>query len=221
VRVNLFPWMTFDVRPVLPEDWVEQVLAVAADARMTTLQPASSTSREEPSSGGVVVHTVDGHEVDRRLPWLTALYRDGFRVRAERFAGRPVSSARDPLYAINLNVQVGGNRYECHVDSNPVGALLYVTDHPKGTGGELVVGHDPEARSLDAVDADCSVIYPVAGHLVLFDARRHPHYVRPLRTPGRSRIAVAMNYYTADSPEDDRPADLSDHLFALDGQTAG
>ena len=66
-------------------------------------------------------------------------------------------------------------RFECHIDSNPLTGLLFCTDHL--TGGELVFAHDAEAADIAAVERDCSVIRPHAGHLIFFDARRHPHYV--------------------------------------------
>ena len=38
-------------------------------------------------------------------------------------------------------------------------------------GGELVFAHDPRAADIAAVERDCSVIRPHAGHLIFFDAR--------------------------------------------------
>ena len=35
-----------------------------------------------------------------------------------------------------------------------------------------------------------------AGHLILFDGRRNPHYVRPLASDNDIRIVAVMNYYT-------------------------
>jgi hypothetical protein len=115
-----------------------------------------------------------------------------------------------------MNVQEGTDRYECHVDTNPVEALLYVTDHPRGTGGELVVSNNTEAQSVEDVDKDCSVLYPVAGQLVFFDGRFFPHYVRALQSPAL-RVAVGMNYYTDDCPEETRPQDLNDYLYGVEG----
>jgi 2OG-Fe(II) oxygenase superfamily len=103
-------------------------------------------------------------------------------------------------------------RYECHVDSNPIEGLLYVTDHPKSSGGELAVATKVNAASVADVEADCSVIYPTYGNLVFFDARRFAHYVRPLVSDDARRVVVAMNYYTPSCPESNRPKSLSAHL---------
>jgi hypothetical protein len=216
--VALRSWTTVDVRSDLPVDWVAQILAVAAHAPTTTLLLAAPTGTEP--SGWVVVHSVDGGEVGRRLPWLTDLYEDVFRRRVERCAGDRVSPAADPRRALSLDVQTGGNRYQPNEGDRHWGALLHVTDHPEGTGGELVLGHDPQARTIEEIDAACSVIHPEAGHLLLFDARRHPHYVRPLRTPGRSRIAVTMSYPGVDAGVANRTR-LAHRSATLDSRLVG
>ena len=124
--------------------------------------------------------------------------------------------AADKRYAVVMNVQENDtSRYECHIDTNPIVGLLYVTTHPKGDGGELVVANNQFASNVTEVDRDASVLYPAAGHLVFFDGRRHPHYVRSL-VGSDIRVAVAMNYYLAGNPESSRPEDLNLYLY---GQT--
>jgi hypothetical protein len=102
-------------------------------------------------------------------------------------------------------------RFECHVDSNPLTGLLFCTNH--SAGGELVVAHDPAAADIAAVERDCSVIRPHAGHLIFFDAREHPHYARPLTEASGTRIVAVMNFYTDSCPESTRPAELNRHLY--------
>ena len=104
-------------------------------------------------------------------------------------------------------------RFECHVDSNPLTGLLFCTDHLTGAGGELVFAHDPTAADIDAVERDCSVIRPQAGHLIFFDGREHPHYARPLLSRSDVRIVAVMNFYTESFPESTRPQELNHHLF--------
>lgn len=99
------------------------------------------------------------------------------------------------------------------VDSNPIEGLLYFTSHPPGAGGELVVARNSAATSVEEVDADCAEVFPFAGHLLFFDARRFPHYVRRLTSAGAMRVVAAMNYYTPSCDESQRPADLNEHLF--------
>lgn len=121
--------------------------------------------------------------------------------------------AADDRYGIILNVQRGtGMRFECHVDSNPLTGLLFCTDHPAG-GGELVVGHDPAAADVDAIERDCSVIRPHAGHLIFFDGRKNPHYARPLALEADVRVVAVMNFYTGSCPESTRPPELNRHLY--------
>jgi hypothetical protein len=148
---------------------------------------------------------------------LIDLYQREFRFIAEEIFQTPLKCASDPRIRVNLNVQTGNSmRYEAHVDSNPVEGLLYATSHPAGSGGELVVANSPDVRGTAAIDRDCATIYPTEGHLVLFDARQYPHYVRHLRDANGIRVVAAMNYYTSSCTEADRPSDLNRHLFGED-----
>jgi hypothetical protein len=209
-----FTWVTSQVGGLLPPDWREQLVETAMkDSKFKVLTASSVTSREEHPDVEIPSYTVDGRALREAAPWLTDLYHSTFRDLAAQFCGQLVDTARNELYGAVLNMQRGPMTYECHVDSNPVQGLLYVTTHAPGDGGELVVGRQSDAHSTAAVEADCEVIYPVAGHLHFFDGRRWPHYVRPLREASAVRVVVAMNFYTEDSPESARPADLDEHLF--------
>ncbi|MGN6258533.1 MAG: 2OG-Fe(II) oxygenase [Solirubrobacterales bacterium] len=191
------------------------VARVAAKSRI--LQPTSSTSREADPDLRLKTLTVGGEETCAHLPWLADLYKGPFRELAQRCSDLEVTVARDKRYGAVINVKQGTSMsYECHVDSNPLEGLLYVTSHPPGTGGELVVSNRGDVQSREEVDADCSIIYPVAGHLIFFEASRHSHYVRPLRSEQDMRVVVAMNFYTQALPESARPRDLNRHLFGED-----
>ncbi|MFM8572493.1 MAG: 2OG-Fe(II) oxygenase, partial [Pirellula sp.] len=171
------------------------------------------TSRELSNDIHIPVVTVGGRAVKEHLPWLYSLYLKEFRDIAQSLTTENVQTAQDDRYAINLNVQCGNQmRYECHVDSNPIEGLLYLTDHPAGCGGELVVSQSEDARGTVAISESATRIYPVAGKLVFFDARLHPHFVAPLRLPEDRRIVAAMNYYLPSCPESARPSDLNRHL---------
>ena len=54
---------------------------------------------------------------------------------------------------------------------------------------------------------------PQAGHLIFFEGREHPHYVRALRAADDIRVVAVMNYYTDECPESTRPPELSRHLY--------
>ncbi len=211
---SLFCWTTFDVGEFLPDNWHIQLEEISARyAKSKELIPTSITSREDPGVSCVSVKTVGGVCLADSAPWLYSLYQNSFRVLAQRVAGRSIYCAEDKRIAINLNIQSGaGSRYEAHVDSNPLEGLLYVTTHPAGTGGQLVVGLRPDLCGVDAIKRYSAMIYPIRGHLVFFDARINPHYVESLLSDDDCRIVVAMNYYTDDCTESDRPADLNYHL---------
>jgi hypothetical protein len=213
-----FSWTTFDVRDLLPAKWEATLKRIAVERAVPrTLVSGSVTSREDNSFVEVDVLTVTGRTLRELCPWLYELYCTKFNELAELVARRPVTPAIDVRYGAVLNVQRGSRmRYECHVDSNPMEGLLYVTSHHRGSGGELAIARDPQAHSPKQIDADCDEIYPVAGHLVFFDARDRPHYVRALKDDDGLRVVVAMNFYTDDCRECDRPADLNRHLFGED-----
>jgi len=211
---NIFWYKEFDIQAQLPDNWVDLIMNVALqNAVAKTLISSSITSREISKNEQIPVLTVGGHTINEELPWLNKLYTGLIRDKAQTFTSEPVSIAKNIKYAINLNIQKGSMmRYECHVDSNPIAALLYVTSHPPGTGGELVVSSDPSARGIKAIQQNATCIYPKSGTLVFFDGRHFPHYVAPLTNESDIRVVVAMNLYTDSAPETSRPADLSKHL---------
>lgn len=213
-----FHWTSFDVNGMLPANWNSDVRRVAAELRTSkVLVPTSVTSRESPAVDAIPVMTVGGLVVKERLAWLYDLYHGPFRELAQDCSVEAVVTAGDDRYGVVLNVQEGPvMRYECHVDSNPIEGLLYCTSHLPGSGGELVVANSTAARDVDGVEEDSSVVYPIAGNVVFFDARDLAHYVRPLVDDDAVRIVAAMNFYTPSSPETHRPPDLNRHLFGQD-----
>ncbi len=102
-------------------------------------------------------------------------------------------------------------RFECHVDSNPVTGLLFLTGHPEG--GELVVSRDPDAIGVDGLERDCITIKPEAGQIIFFDGKNHPHYARELSSESDVRVVAVMNFYTKSCPESTRPPELNRHRF--------
>lgn len=209
-----FWYREFDVKHLMPDGWMQQVNEVVeTHSKAKTLVASSVTSRELSNNTQIPVVTVGGRVVKEHLPWLYSLYLNEFREIAQSLTSEQVQIAQDDRYAVNLNVQRGKDmRYECHVDSNPIEGLLYLTDHPPGSGGELVVSHTEDARGTIAISEHATRIYPVSGKLVFFDARLHPHFVAPLRLPEDRRIVAAMNYYLPSCPETARPSDLNRHL---------
>jgi 2OG-Fe(II) oxygenase superfamily len=213
-----FHWHTFDLSSFLfiqvGDSWEEQVIHFALQKmNIIKLQPNSTTSREKEDVLSLKSGVVNGQEIKQGIPWLYNIYRTHLRELAEFVVKKPVVCANNDLYGININIQVGDQmRYECHVDSNPVQGMLYATSHRFGEGGELVVANEQDVFGIDEVDKDCTIIHPKSGRIIFFDARKHSHYVRPLVSKEHFRIAIAMNFYTEDSPESTRPANLSKHL---------
>jgi hypothetical protein len=211
--VRRFGWTAFDVASLLPGDWAGDITSVAAGADFRDFPRTPILSREAEDVAHITRGRVRADAVRRRMPWLYHLYRNDFRDLAEQAWREPINAASDDRYGVVLNVQLGTEmRFECHVDSNPVTGLLFLTDHTDG-GGELVVGHDPEASSVEALERNGSVIRPQAGQLIFFDGKTHPHYARSLRSAADMRVAAVMNFYTESCRESTRPLELNRHLF--------
>ncbi|WP_030487127.1 2OG-Fe(II) oxygenase [Micromonospora chokoriensis] len=209
-----FHWHVYDVGSVLPAGWDTALLDVAhRTARRHSFRPTMSTAREVPDVE-ISLETVSGEELRREAPWLHELYGGWFRDLARRLADEELHTTSTLNRALSLNILRGdGERYPCHVDSNPMQGLLYLTDMSEETGGALVVARDRGARNVDEVNADCGVIYPRRGQLYFFDARAHAHYVEPMRHDDALRAVVTMNYYSPSCPETARPAGLDEQLF--------
>jgi len=207
-----FRWTTFDVTSQLPPGWQRDIAAAAARADFREFPRTPVLSREAAQVTHIPRGRVHAQDVRHRLPWLYWLYRGHFLELAREMHLEPVAPALDERYGLVLNVQRGtAMRFECHVDSNPLTGLLFCTDH-RG-GGELVFAHDQDATGVGAVERDCSVIRPHAGHLIFFDGRFYPHYARPLMSEWDTRIVAVMNYYTESCPESTRPPELNRHRF--------
>ncbi len=210
-----FVWHTYDVRALLPDRWQEDLVKIARDhAQTRTPNRRSVTSREDFDVPGVPVSTVGGDVLRPLVPWLFELYENQFRQLAQRVAGEPVVVSTRDSTALNLNVQLGSSkRGKAHVDSNPLGGLLYVTSHPQGSGGELAVARNEKAVGVTEIEASSALISPVAGHFVLFDGRRNPHFVRPLNEEDGIRVVATLDYYTLSCTESSRPIDSDADLF--------
>lgn len=210
--LSRFHWTTFDLNGILPAGWLRDVSEAAGDADFREFPRTPVLSREAPDVRRIRRGRVHADQVRKRLPWLYASYRTVFLDLAREVRAERVMAAGDQRYGVVLNVQRGmTERFECHIDSNPLTGLLFCTNH--AAGGELVFAHDPDAASIDEVERDCSVIRPQAGHMIFFDARRYPHYARPLITAFDVRVVAVMNFYTESCPESTRPKELNRHLY--------
>ena len=208
-----FRWTTFDLTSQLPRNWHSDIIEAAAYADVREFPRTPILSREAASISHIRRGRLEAHRVQKVLPWLSNMYREKFLELAKlAWPSEKVVPADDDRIGVVLNVQRGtAMRFECHVDSNPIAGLLFFTDHREG--GELVFAHDKDAADIDAVERDCSVIRPHAGHLIFFNGREYPHYARPLRGESEVRITAVMNYYTESWPESTRPPELNWHRF--------
>ena len=211
--LRAFSYWNRDVTSLFPKGWQEEIRAVAAEANSRAFPRTPILSREARAVTHIERGRVDADTVMQRLSWLYKLYRTDFLELAAEARGEPIDAADDDRYGVVLNVQRGKTmRFECHVDSNPVTGILFLTDHPAG-GGELIVSHDPDAVGVDELERDCTTIRPQAGQIIFFDGKTYPHYARCLSGESDVRVVAVMNFYTGSCPESTRPPELNRHRF--------
>lgn len=188
---------------LLPPNWYDNVKHIAdLHSYRVFLDSKSSTSREPENSKGVVLSMVDGNVIKSKLEWLYKLYKNELLELANESTKGKYSIAMNEKIGVNINYLSGeGSRYEWHVDSNPLTGLLFVTTHPKGSGGDLVFKIGNKEKR----------IYPKRGTFLLFDAREIPHAVMPL-IKNDYRISIPFNFYEADKSQE-RPKDLDSCLY--------
>jgi hypothetical protein len=217
-----FTWHEYNVNSFLPKGWAEQIVSFALEAsEPTLLVPTSVTSRESSRDITIPILTASGVKIKEGLRWMFDLYRGTFRDLGQTCVYEPLSVGADEKHAIVINAQRGTDmRYECHVDTNPLSGVLFVTSHPYGEGGELVVANQSTAVGMADISSDCKIIFPASGKLIFFDARENPHFVRPLNDPLGVRVVVVMNFYTPWCLESARPRDLTSHMFGEDSRSA-
>jgi hypothetical protein len=207
-----FPSFSFG-RPVrlMPRTWHDDIIMCARYfSSWRELDGSSVTSRERDFGvhGAYSAGIVTGDVVAEELPWLDNLYRTTILDAVNELGLGRYTTATDVRAAVNINSIDPGGRYEWHVDSNPLTALLFVTTHEPDSGGELVFRPDPRFDSAASWE---HVVTPVSGDLLVFDAREAAHGVMPLGG-AQTRITVPMNYYlTGDAAV--RPADLDGYLY--------
>jgi hypothetical protein len=196
---------SFDVLELglVTQDDLEQIREVAsAEARPSVLRGDNGTSLEIESSR-IPYRLLDGEQVKSHAPHLNRLYNGAFLQLAERVIGARLLASPQQINGVNVNVVEGsGGRYEWHVDSNPLTGLLVLTDVSQETGGRLLFGRRP----IDQVQLSL-----FAGQLLIFDARRSPHSVEPLRAE-LQRFTAPMNFFLA-GEEISRPAGLDEALY--------
>jgi Rps23 Pro-64 3,4-dihydroxylase Tpa1-like proline 4-hydroxylase len=155
-----------------------------------------------------VFSLVDGEDVAAQVPWLLDLYQREI-LRLARINYGDVSCSAELRAGVNINMQHPGSRYEWHVDSNPLTAVLFVTSHDIMDGGALVFRPDTGDR-VTAETADQELkIQPTSGTLVFFRAQRYAHQVEKFSS--KYRISVPMNFFVSGIPQD--RADVDKYLY--------
>jgi hypothetical protein len=210
--MKIFSWISTDLSPLISENTIRFAFELAGNVPSVTLRGNHTTSRESQPvelESSIVTET----QLRVSIPeFVDNLYRGTILEIVRTLKNHTAYPASSGSHGVVLNYQKEGWRSECHVDSNPIAALLYLSSHDRDTGGELIVSNKGDVRGIDAVNSDCSVIQPKKGLLVIFDGRHHTHYVNKIVTGHKARLVLAMNYYTDECPFSSRPTGLDEHL---------
>jgi hypothetical protein len=209
-----FSWHTFDLASSLPAGWRQELSDAAVTAAFGEYPPGPILAREAVCMRSISHGRLNAADLLRSLRWLYEAYHGYFLELAREASAELVMPTRDDRYGVALNVQ-RGNRGAVRMSRRlkSLTGLLFCTDHLAEADGELVFAHDEDAGSVEAVERDCTVIRPQAGHLIFFDGRKHPHYACPLTSESALRIVAVMNFYTTSCPESTRPLELNRHLY--------
>jgi hypothetical protein len=186
---------------LLPPTWKYEIESTVNRMALEA-QLGGHSSSLEPEGTILKYRLVDGVAIRSHLPWLDDLYKREFLSRASEVYGEQLAPSDQVQNGVNINVIQGPTqRYERHVDTNPLTGLLFVTTHGPEEGGQLVFRGDADRLECE----------PQQGHLLLFDARDAPHEVTPL-VSDTVRISVPMNYFTKEALAA-RPHDLDHYLY--------
>lgn len=200
---------------LLIPNWDSKIIKYTTkNAKKISIDPYGPTSFEDENIPPLSYNLVSGEGIKKDLSWLDNLYRTLFYKKAKKFGinilgkkeGKSLVLAKILLSGININMQIPGQRYDIHIDSNPLQGLLFVTDNPED--GALVVSkYKNVVGEKELLSTSPLYIYPKKGDLYFFNAQQNPHYVQEIKKG--IRISIPMNFYTNNSPETDRDPDLS------------
>lgn len=207
-----FPIYAAEISSLLPSGWQAEIQAVVSlHGFHSKLDGGSVTSRDGvfQAQESSQITVVDGRAAAAGVPWLLDVYRGPILDMANALGLGRYRPSQAIHSAVNINCQRDGERYEWHVDSNPLTGLLFASTLDAGQGGQLVFREDPLA-SGSSEDWELR-IRPRLGVLHLYDARAVAHTVEPV-LGDRMRLSIPMNFYFANDSEH-RPGDLDDYLY--------
>jgi hypothetical protein len=186
-----------------PNDWAADVQFLGeTSAAQVHLSGDSPDCREAHGTVGMTYRVVTGDTIAIALPWLMNFYRLTLAGYISQLLPSPIVACASERYGVNINIlQSKGDCYEWHVDPSPVAAVLFVTAHPPGCGGELALRIGDDERH----------VHPEKGLIAIFEGRAVQHAVLPLRED-TSRISIPMLYYHAGEPQY-FPQDLDRYLY--------
>lgn len=181
-------------------DWADRARAAVHDPTLGTILNKATSAARNMNEGGAYRHgVVDSLQVRQVIPELFGWY-EAARLLLESVVRRPVITSPYERSQITLKVYEEGGEHGWHRDTNPLTALLLLTE-TEGDYGTEVEGRDGAVFNVRNQPGD---LWVMAG-------RELRHKVPPVPA-GLWRCTVPLNYYHPDDTW--RPDGMDDLVYS-------
>jgi hypothetical protein len=215
---------------ITPEECAEHLQSVAAFREHNELPEIHRPAKDRP----LRYFVIDGGLIEKHFKKIHTLYLNGMNTLVNELSGFQLAPLENKLVGVNINIMPARrSSYRWHYDRTSVTAILYLNDVE---GGETVMYPNYRIllknrklqwlqRLLDSllrprivrgIFGNKQVVEPKAGRLVVMQANRCWHSVRPVAGE-RERINIILSY---DLPGAEFPmeAGLDKYLYTREKQ---
>lgn len=164
-----------DMSALLSESRKKVLLdAIRTNAVAKNLTLKHSTCRELEVSSIPFVYC-SGKPLEEEIPWLKEFYQKDVISTVRSALQRDIEPIEGMAQAITAHVLGHGMRFECHVDSYPTTANLYLQCPP--TGGELAVAPAADTRGYEEIVSKATLLTPKPMELSIVHLNKNVHTV--------------------------------------------
>lgn len=216
----------YDIRPLLEDfvgpDWQERTCSVIDTLGEYVVRNGDhGTVREPIGRFGLV--TVTGSKFAEAVPGVWKLYRGVFKAMMQASLPEglePLHAYDNPEYGLEpvgcLPMEPGADadqrRYEAHVDQRYTAVLFLRGPSDSIRGGRLVIANQPNARSIEEIDADSTLVEHLPGTLFGFSSGRFdPHYTEVVQGSD-TRYTTSLNF-PVEGETSEAAREILDHAY--------
>jgi hypothetical protein len=198
---------TYDTRGlVIFENFLDADVCAKWDAALREAKPTHFENEQEVTSGGFfgagknLYNYLDTFAILEACPEIVDFYVGNIEWLRKLTDAEVVRSNYFKSAITAVQFEAPGSTQTWHRESNPVTAILYLTDNPT-QGAIEVIGNDT---------SDSTFLYPKRGRLIVMNGRYIPHRVHAMETSER-RVSLVCNYYLRGDHA--RPADADSLIY--------